>query len=124
MNIGQDCSYFFGGLLLANALPHVVSAVMGQPFQTPFAKPGGEGFSSSRTNALWGWGNAVVGYVLLFQVGAFDLRNIEHVVAAGLSGFVMSLFHASHFGKFNGGNHPLEAQKRRILFGPSSDSRA
>lgn len=124
MNIGHDCAYFFGGFFLSNAVPHVVSALMGQPFQSPFANPRGEGFSSSRTNALWGWLNLVVGYVLVFQVGAFDLRSPEHALAVGLPAFVSTVLLAGRFGRFNGGNHPVEAQKRRILFGSSSDSRA
>jgi hypothetical protein len=32
-------SYFFGGVALANAIPHLVSGMLGQPFQSPFAKP-------------------------------------------------------------------------------------
>ncbi|MDE2465506.1 MAG: hypothetical protein KGO02_17605, partial [Alphaproteobacteria bacterium] len=40
-------SYFFGGAFLANAIPHTVSGLMGRPFQSPFAKPPGEGLSSS-----------------------------------------------------------------------------
>ena len=36
-------SYFFGGAFLANAIPHVVSGMMGRPFQSPFAKPPGQG---------------------------------------------------------------------------------
>jgi hypothetical protein len=37
-------AYFFGGVFLGNAIPHVVSGMMGRPFQSPFAKPPGEGF--------------------------------------------------------------------------------
>ena len=34
-----DCvSYFFGGAVLTNAVPHFVSGVMGRPFQSFFAK--------------------------------------------------------------------------------------
>jgi hypothetical protein len=54
-------SYFFGGIFLANFIPHFVSGMMGRPFQTPFAKPPGEGLSSSTVNVLWGFSNAVVG---------------------------------------------------------------
>ena len=36
-------SYVFGGAFLANAVPHLVSGMMGRPFQSPFAKPPGEG---------------------------------------------------------------------------------
>jgi hypothetical protein len=54
-------SYFVGGIFMANAIPHFVSGIMGRPFQTPFAKPPGEGLSSSTVNVLWGFFNAVVG---------------------------------------------------------------
>src|SRR5580700_7756764 len=67
-------SYFFGGAFLANAIPHFVSGLMGRPFQSPFAKPPGQGFSSSTVNVLWGSFNAVVGYLLVVRVGSFELR--------------------------------------------------
>jgi hypothetical protein len=38
-------SYFFGGCFLSDAIPHFVSGVMGRPFQSPFAKPPGQGLS-------------------------------------------------------------------------------
>jgi hypothetical protein len=54
MNWLHAVSYFFGGLFLANAVPHYVSGVMGKPFQSPFAKPPGKGLSSSTLNVVWG----------------------------------------------------------------------
>ena len=62
-------SYFFGGAFVANAIPHVVSGVMGRPFQSPFAKPPGEGLSSSTVNVLWGFSNASIAYLLTARVG-------------------------------------------------------
>jgi hypothetical protein len=38
-------SYFFGGIFLTNAIPHFVSGMMGRSFQSPFAKPPGQGLS-------------------------------------------------------------------------------
>src|SRR5271168_2122720 len=58
-------AYFFGGAFVANAIPHFVMGVTGHPFQSPFATPPGEGLSSALINVLWGFFNAVVGYVLL-----------------------------------------------------------
>jgi len=58
-------SWFFGGALLTNVIPHFVSGVMGRPFQSPFVRPPGEGLSSSTVNVLWGFLNLVVGYVLV-----------------------------------------------------------
>ena len=99
-------SYFFGGAFLANAVPHFVSGVMGKPFQTPFAKPSGEGLSSSTVNVLWGFFNIVVGYVLVCRVGDFGLRDTSDVVALGLGALAIALFSARHFGRFHGGNAP------------------
>ena len=42
----HDLAYFFGGAFLANAVPHYVSGAMGRAFQSPFAKPSGEGATS------------------------------------------------------------------------------
>ena len=99
-------SYFFGGAFLANAVPHFVSGMMGRPFQTPFAKPPGKGLSSSIVNVLWGFFNAIVGYLLVMRVGSFDLRLISDVLALAIGALLISLFSARHFGQFHGGNAP------------------
>jgi hypothetical protein len=97
-------SYFFGGIFLANAVPHFVAGTMGRPFQSPFAKPPGQGLSSSTVNVLWGSFNALVAYFLLLHVGEFDLHSLRHVALVGVGGFLISLQAARHFGKFHGGN--------------------
>jgi hypothetical protein len=99
-------SYFFGGLFLANAVPHLVSGMMGRPFQSPFAKPPGEGLSSSTVNVLWGFFNIIIGYVLICRVGDFELRDSADVIALGVGVFLIALFSARHFGRFNGGSSP------------------
>jgi hypothetical protein len=99
-------SYFFGGMFLANVVPHYVSGIMGRPFQTPFAKPPGEGLSSSTVNVVWGFFNAVVGYLLVLRVGNFDVRSTRDVLALAAGALLISLFTARHFGQFHGGNHP------------------
>ena len=99
-------SYFFGGAVLTNAVPHLVSGVTGEPFQSPFAKPSGEGLSSSTVNVLWGVLNLVVGYVLVCRVGDFGLRTTSDVIPFGLGILLMGLFCARHFGRFHGGNSP------------------
>ena len=45
-------AYFFGGAFLANALPHLMNGVSGRSFQSPFAKPPGEGLSSPTVNVF------------------------------------------------------------------------
>ena len=99
-------SYFFGGAFLANAIPHFVSGTMGRPFQSPFAKPPGQGLSSSTVNVLWGSFNIAVGYLLVFRVGAFDLRSTGDILAAGLGAISIALLLARLFGRFHGGNSP------------------
>jgi hypothetical protein len=99
-------SYFFGGAFLANAVPHAVAGVMGRPFQSPFAKPPGQGLSSSTVNVLWGFFNLAVGYLLVGRVGEFDLRDTSDAAALGLGMLLMSLACARLFGRFNGGNAP------------------
>jgi hypothetical protein len=99
-------SYFFGGAFLANAVPHLVSGQMGRPFQSPFAKPPGEGLSSSRVNVLWGALNLALAYGLLGHVGTFEPRNLVHAGTAAAGALLMSIQLASHFGQFHGGNDP------------------
>lgn len=99
-------SYFFGGAFLTNALPHFISGLMGRPFQSPFAKPPGEGLSSSTVNVLWGFFNLVVAYVLICRVGYFDLHATDQVIALAFGVLVMSVMTARLFGRFHGGNAP------------------
>ena len=97
-------SYFFGGLFLANAIPHLVAGVTGRPFQSPFAKPPGQGLSSPAVNVLWAFFNLAVAYVLVCRIGDFDLRNTPDILALGAGALLISLFGAQHFGRFHGGN--------------------
>ncbi|MCU1483250.1 MAG: hypothetical protein JWQ19_4036 [Subtercola sp.] len=102
-------SWFFGGACLTNAVPHFVSGVMGRPFQSPFARPSGQGLSSSTVNVLWGFFNLAVGYVLTCRIGNFDLRSTAHAVAFGSGVLLFGLVTARLFGRFHGGNSPSDA---------------
>jgi hypothetical protein len=99
-------SYLFGGAFLANTVPHLVSGIMGRSFQSPFAKPPGQGLSSSTVNVLWGFFNLIVAYLLVCRVGDFDLRDTPDVAALGLGVFLLAVLSARQFGRFNGGNAP------------------
>jgi len=81
---------------------------MGRAFQSPFAKPPGEGLSSATVNVLWGALNMAIGYVLIFRVGDFDPRDDADILAAGLGAILVALLTARRFGRFNGGNKPGE----------------
>jgi hypothetical protein len=96
-------AYFFGSAFLVNAVPHFVNGVMGHPFQSPFASPPGQGLSSAMVNVGWGAFNLVMGYLLVYRVGTFDLRRTEHVVVAGLGALLMAVTLARYFGRFYGG---------------------
>ncbi|HUN95845.1 MAG TPA: hypothetical protein VMU69_06355 [Bradyrhizobium sp.] len=99
-------SYFFGGAFLSNAIPHLASGSMGRPFQSPFARPPGQGLSSSTVNVLWGILNLAIAYVLICRVGDFGLRSNVDVAALGLGFLLLGLLSARHFGRFHGGNSP------------------
>ena len=101
-------SWFFGGAFLTNVIPHFVSGVMGRAFQSPFAKPSGEGLSSSTVNVLWGFLNLVAGYVLVCRVGDFDLHSTADVAVLGLGALLLALMMARRFGRFHGGNAPTD----------------
>jgi hypothetical protein len=102
-------SYFFGGAFAANAVPHLVSGVTGRSFQSPFAKPSGIGLSSSTVNVVWGFFNAVLAYLLIAHVGAFNPRATTHILAFGLGALLIGIFSARHFGQFHGGNAPVRS---------------
>ncbi|WGS20431.1 MULTISPECIES: hypothetical protein [unclassified Bradyrhizobium] len=106
MNWLDLVAYFFGGGFLTNAIPHVVAGMMGEPFQTPFAKPPGEGLSTSTVNIVWGVFNLLIGYLLVCRVGEFGLRTTSHVAALGLGGLLIGVLLARRFGRFHGGNGP------------------
>lgn len=99
-------AYFFGGAALLNAVPHLVSGVMGRRFPSPFARPSGKGMSSAVVNVLWGFANLVIAYLLLCRVGRFDLNDIGDLVAFALGLLVIGLMGALHFGGLNEGRGP------------------
>jgi hypothetical protein len=104
MNLLHDLAYVFGGAFLANALPHLTAALMGRPLQSPFAKPPGEGLSSSTVNGVWGFANLVFAWLLLAKVGQFDVRAWDQAGAGLLGVLGITLMLANRFGRFNGGN--------------------
>ncbi len=106
MNWLSLVAYFFGGAFLTNAIPHFVSGVMGKPFQSPFAKPPGQGLSPSTVNVVWGVFNLVTGYILVCRVGDFGWRTTRDVLPFGLGILLMGLFSARQFSRFHGGDLP------------------
>lgn len=87
-------AHFLGGAFLANALPHLVAGITGQPFPTPFAAPPFKGLSSPPVNVAWALANLVVAYLLLVRVRSLDLRMWPDA-AAVFSGFALMALQCS-----------------------------
>ncbi len=86
---------FFAGVFLANAVPHFVKGVSGDPFPTPFAHPPGKGLSSPIVNVLWGLFNLAVGHVL-WHLG--KVRHGNHAALIFFAGVVaISTMLSVHF---------------------------
>ncbi len=81
----------FAGLFLCNAIPHLCSGLMGQPFPTPFADPPGVGDSSAVTNAIWGIFNLTVAG-LLVSFGGFRLGLNVQTLFVWIGFSVASIF--------------------------------
>ena len=96
-------TYLGAGLFLANGVPHFVNGISGRRFQSPFASPPGIGESSPWVNVLWGTVNLVVGYVLIFTVGDFNLGMTRDVLMVSLGALSMALILAWHFGHIRNG---------------------
>jgi uncharacterized membrane protein len=96
-------AYFFGGVFIANFVPHFVNGISGNAFQSPFATPPGEGLSSSTINVLWGMLNLLIGYLLIGRVGKFDHKRMVHFLLFALGFVVMAIMLSQAFGKFHGG---------------------
>lgn len=96
-------SYLFGGFFVANAVPHLGMGITGHAFQSPFATPSGVGLSTSTINVVWGLSNLIIGYLLVYRVGHFELRRNSHIISLGAGIALCSLLCAYAFGRFHGG---------------------
>jgi hypothetical protein len=94
---------FLGGAFLANAVPHFVQGVSGNPFPSPFAKPPGKGDSSPLVNVLWGFGNLGAGAVLLHFFWPMGDAAWGGWIAAGAGALLLSIQLSVHFGKVQAG---------------------
>jgi hypothetical protein len=81
----------FAGMLLCNALPHLLKGLQGERFYTPWAKPRGVGMSSALENVGWGCANLLVSVALIDRIFP---KNVPHglmVLAAGFIGMAVAL---------------------------------
>ena len=93
-------AYFFGGVFLANFVPHFVAGVSGRSFHSPFASPPFRGLSSPAVNIAWGLFNLAVAYPLLLHVGEFRHPKLaarrRRVCRVWRDGVAMRSFHRSN----------------------------
>jgi hypothetical protein len=99
--ITNDIAAFFAGAFICNCVPHLVAALQGNPFPSPFAKPPGRGDSSPVVNFFWGSFNLLVGGLLLawhpISLG------LTWDFAAFIAGFLaLGVQLSLHFGKVHG----------------------
>jgi len=99
---------FFCGMLLCNAVPHLVCGLQGLPFPTPFAKPHGVGFSSPLVNFLWGFANLAVALVLLARQ-PFSLASAADLGAFLIGALLIGVFCARHFGAVQANRNDRDA---------------
>jgi hypothetical protein len=92
-----------GGMFLANAVPHFVQGISGNPFPSPFAKPPGQGDSSPLVNVLWGFGNFVSGALLLHFFWPQGDAAWAGWIAIGAGALFLGVQMAIHFGKVRAG---------------------
>lgn len=87
---------FAVGLLLLNAVPHLVAGVTGLRFQTPFSRP-----SSPVVNVLWAAANVAAGAGLLYwsQPEAARLPAGLPLAALGGGALLMALALARTFSR-------------------------
>ncbi len=94
--------HFFGGMLLANAIPHLVHGISGHRFQTPFASPPGKGESPPLVNVLWAAFNLGLGWHVIHIRRGFGSRAPEDKLAIALGALTIALLLAWWFGKVRG----------------------
>jgi hypothetical protein len=102
--ISHNVACFFGGVFLANFVPHFVAGVSGRTFPSPFATPPFRGLSSPVVNVLWGLLNLAVAYALLVIVGSLDAKNVSQVSVAAAGFGLASLGIARSLGRLQRGS--------------------
>jgi hypothetical protein len=89
---------FFGGIFLANAIPHFVQGLSGNRFPTPFSKLPGRGLSSPTVNVIWALFNFLVGYLFL-RMGQISSGNMLSLVIFFVGVAAISIFSSVNFQK-------------------------
>jgi hypothetical protein len=90
---------FVSGLLLTNGVPHFVQGVSGHRFQSPFASPPGVGESSPLSNALWGFANLALGFILLWFFKPQGPEAAVEWILVGSGVLLAAVMLSTHFGR-------------------------
>jgi hypothetical protein len=85
----------FGGVFLANFVPHFTRGISGASFPSPFNPPG-QSLSPAPANVLWGLANLAVAYVLL-RYARFSLKSWPAVIVTFIGALAMSVALARMF---------------------------
>ena len=96
-------AHFFGGVFLANSLPHLITGITGRSAPSPFASPPFKGRSSPVVNVLWALINLAVAYLLLLQFGPLDLQSWPDAGAAFAGFAAMAILCARAFSRLAAG---------------------
>jgi hypothetical protein len=90
---------FVSGLPLANGVPHFVQDVSGHRFQSPFASPHGVGESSPLVNALWGFANLALRFILLWLFRPQAPEAAVGWILIGSGVMLAAVLPSIHFGR-------------------------
>lgn len=90
---------FLGGAVFVNAIPHLVSGLMGRRMPTPFTRPPGRGHSSAVINVGWGFFNLLIAWILLVRLRGVAIHDSQDALIASLGGLLLGLALAYHFGR-------------------------
>lgn len=97
-------AYVFSAFCLVNGIPHFFQGLCGNCFQSPFAHPPGVGESSPLTNVLWGAFNFLLGYVVLYFAGFFEMGQNIATYVFFLAALLSSIILAVVFGRIRNQN--------------------
>ena len=93
---------FLAGALLCNFIPHLVAALQGMEFPTPFARPRGVGSSPPLVNFAWGSANLLLGVLIVSGRLPFD-DPVPDGLALALGFLAVGAYLSFHFGKVRSG---------------------
>ena len=89
---------FLAGALLCNCIPHLVAALQGKTFPTPFSRPRGVGKSNSITNLFWGFCNLAVGSLIVNKRAEHQSMTLG-LMTLSVGFLIAGMYISVHFSK-------------------------